>query len=189
MPRPDETGSDVRSMKRRRGGRERLLAVAADMFGAHTLAGTSLQMIADRLGITKAAIYHHFSSRDEIVDALMQPVFADVNAGVARIRQLPVDHQSSAARQFYAEFVVTHRKVISMVYFDRGALKPEDSTRVDRLVCRTAQMLTGREDADSLADGEVLVYGVAALVTRRRDLDDQALLTLVRRILGASQIA
>ncbi|MCK5753751.1 MAG: helix-turn-helix transcriptional regulator, partial [Mycobacterium sp.] len=39
--------------------RDRLTAAAVELFTRHSFAGTSLQMIADELGFTKAAIYHH----------------------------------------------------------------------------------------------------------------------------------
>jgi AcrR family transcriptional regulator len=36
--------------------RQRLIDVAVDLFTRHSFAGTSLQMIADEMGFTKAAI-------------------------------------------------------------------------------------------------------------------------------------
>ncbi len=36
------------------------------------LGAVSMQQIADRVGITKASLYNHFSSRDEIVDAMYE---------------------------------------------------------------------------------------------------------------------
>lgn len=43
--------------------RERVLDAALDLFAAHGVSGTSLQMIADRPGVTKAAVYYQFHSR------------------------------------------------------------------------------------------------------------------------------
>jgi AcrR family transcriptional regulator len=145
-------------------------------------------MIADRLGITKAAIYHHFRSRDEIVGVLMAPVLTDAAAGVERIRALPADSQPTAAREFYADFVVTHRTVISMVFFDRAALAPDVVSQVDRLVDAVAEVLSGGGD-DAIAAGEVLIYGIAALVTRRQELEDDALMSLIARTMtGAAAV-
>jgi AcrR family transcriptional regulator len=47
----------------------RVLAAALDLFAEHGVSGTSLQMIADAIGVTKAAVYHQFKSKDEIVIA------------------------------------------------------------------------------------------------------------------------
>ena len=53
--------------------RERILAVAQELFIEQGYDGTSLREIADRLGFTKAALYYHFRSKDEILVALIEP--------------------------------------------------------------------------------------------------------------------
>jgi AcrR family transcriptional regulator len=53
--------------------RDRILAVASELFIAQGYNGTSLREIADRLGFTKAALYYHFQSKEEILAALVQP--------------------------------------------------------------------------------------------------------------------
>jgi AcrR family transcriptional regulator len=50
--------------------RERILDVALDLFTEKGFDGTSLREIAERLGVTKAALYYHFASKDEILLAL-----------------------------------------------------------------------------------------------------------------------
>jgi AcrR family transcriptional regulator len=52
--------------------RERVLDAARDLFAEHGVSGTSLQMIADHLGVTKAAVYHQFHTKDQIVLALVE---------------------------------------------------------------------------------------------------------------------
>jgi AcrR family transcriptional regulator len=138
-------------------------------------------MIADRLGVSKPAIYHHFRSRDDIVATLMQPVLTDAEAAAARLGDLPAVDRPAAARAFYAEFVVRHREVIALVFFDRAALPDDLPATVDRLVDAVAAHLTAGADPDA---GTVLVYGVAALVTRRQHLDDQTLRAAVTAALA-----
>jgi AcrR family transcriptional regulator len=50
--------------------RERILDVALDLFTEQGFDGTSLREIAERLGVTKAALYYHFESKDDILLAL-----------------------------------------------------------------------------------------------------------------------
>ena len=45
------------------------------------MGGTSLQMIADAVGVTKAAVYHQFKTKDEIVIAAAETELAGVAAG------------------------------------------------------------------------------------------------------------
>jgi len=54
---------------------ERLLDVAADMFSKHGYAGVSMRHIAREMGITQAAIYHHFPSKDALYIAAVTFVF------------------------------------------------------------------------------------------------------------------
>jgi AcrR family transcriptional regulator len=46
--------------------RDRIVEVAIDLFARHGYGGTSLRHIAEQLGITKAAVYHHFRTKDDI---------------------------------------------------------------------------------------------------------------------------
>src|SRR6266700_5080217 len=43
----------------------RIIAAASGLFAEHGVGGTSLQMIADAIGVTKAAVYHQFKAKDE----------------------------------------------------------------------------------------------------------------------------
>ncbi len=60
----DEDGSRGASTK------ERILDAALDLFTEKGFDGTSLREIAERLGVTKAALYYHFASKDDILMAL-----------------------------------------------------------------------------------------------------------------------
>jgi AcrR family transcriptional regulator len=54
----------------------RIVNAAVELFGEHGVGGTSLQMIADALGVTKAAVYHQFRTKDEIVVAVAEAELA-----------------------------------------------------------------------------------------------------------------
>ena len=51
---------------------DRILSAALELFGEHGVNGTSYQMVADTLGVTKAAIYHQFKTKDDIVIAVTE---------------------------------------------------------------------------------------------------------------------
>jgi AcrR family transcriptional regulator len=50
--------------------RDRILDVALDLFTDQGFDGTSLREIAERVNVTKAALYYHFESKDDILLAL-----------------------------------------------------------------------------------------------------------------------
>jgi AcrR family transcriptional regulator len=56
----------------------RILQAALDLFAEHGVSGTSLQMIADAVGVTKAAVYHKFKTKEEIVTAVAEMEMAQL---------------------------------------------------------------------------------------------------------------
>src|SRR5262249_40185299 len=60
----------------------RIIEAALDLFAEHGIGGTSLQMIADALGVTKAAVYHQYNTKDEIVLALAPGVLSRLGAAL-----------------------------------------------------------------------------------------------------------
>jgi AcrR family transcriptional regulator len=54
--------------------RYRIQEVARELFTQKGVQRTSLQDIADRLGITKPALYYHFRSREDLVRSILQPL-------------------------------------------------------------------------------------------------------------------
>ncbi|MFB9837217.1 TetR/AcrR family transcriptional regulator [Actinoallomurus acaciae] len=67
--------------ERRSGTRERIQAVAVELFAEHGYDKTSLREIAERLDVTKAALYYHFNTKEDIVVSL----FDDLIAGLDEI--------------------------------------------------------------------------------------------------------
>jgi AcrR family transcriptional regulator len=67
---------------RRSAAQHRILDAALDLFAEHGVSGTSLQMIADAMGVTKAAVYHQFKTKNEIVLAVAETEFAKLEAAL-----------------------------------------------------------------------------------------------------------
>ncbi|BBZ02944.1 TetR family transcriptional regulator [Mycolicibacterium chitae] len=57
---------------------KRVLDAALDLIAQHGVSGTSLQMIADAMGVTKAAVYHQFKTKDEIVVGVTEMELANL---------------------------------------------------------------------------------------------------------------
>ena len=51
--------------------RERIIQAAIDLFASQGYGGTSLRHIAEQLGVTKAAVYHHFRTKDDIARVVL----------------------------------------------------------------------------------------------------------------------
>lgn len=65
--------------------RDRILEVATRLFTEAGYDKTSLREISDELGVTKAALYYHFKSKDDILRALLEPVIEQQRQLIARI--------------------------------------------------------------------------------------------------------
>ncbi|WP_019636883.1 TetR/AcrR family transcriptional regulator [Paenibacillus fonticola] len=57
---------------------EHILSVSAKLFTEKGFEKTSIQDIIDELGMSKGAIYHHFKSKEDILDAVMERQFTYV---------------------------------------------------------------------------------------------------------------
>ena len=95
-------GVSVTSDARRTDTRERILDTAAELFSERGYAATSVRDIAERLDVTKAALYYHFSSKAEILHAL-------ADTPVAAVRELlaqGLDVSTPDARRAYVRAVL-----------------------------------------------------------------------------------
>ncbi|SCE91850.1 TetR/AcrR family transcriptional regulator [Micromonospora chokoriensis] len=62
------------------GTRERIKAVALELFTEQGYEKTSLREIAERLNVTKAALYYHFKSKDDIVASFVEDRLVQIDA-------------------------------------------------------------------------------------------------------------
>lgn len=70
--------------------RQRILDVALDLFTDQGYDGTSLRQIAEQLGVTKAALYYHFESKEDILMALHMRIHDFGRDALVRIGDEPV---------------------------------------------------------------------------------------------------
>ncbi len=62
---------------------ERLLDTAADLFSQQGYAGVSMRDIARAVGITQAAIYHHFTNKDALYIGAITYLFDKLTLGIS----------------------------------------------------------------------------------------------------------
>ena len=71
-------GHQARGEFPRGGTRERIQAIALELFAEQGYEKTSLREIAERLGVTKAALYYHFKSKEDIVRSFVEDYRAEL---------------------------------------------------------------------------------------------------------------
>jgi AcrR family transcriptional regulator len=77
--------------------RERILDVALDLFVEHGYEGASLRQIAEIMGFSKAALYYHFASKDDLLLALHLRLHQFGEVAVAQLAASPREPASWAA--------------------------------------------------------------------------------------------
>ncbi|KPM55311.1 TetR family transcriptional regulator [Frankia sp. R43] len=159
-------------------GREKLRATALDLFADRGVSGTSLQMIADAMGVTKAAVYHHFRSKDEIVLAVVRPAL-DQLAEVAAVAESKRSRsaQVEAVIGGLADLVIENRPLYGLMQGDPTcAAILRDRSDYPALAERLMTLLTGpRPDVGALMAAGMLLAGLrgAGLDPRVTALDDE----------------
>jgi len=170
--------------------RSRILDVALDLFAEHGFEGTSLQQIADRLGFTKAALYYHFRSKDDLLEALVRPAAEKMEELLAR-HEACRDTRARRGRFFedYLDYLIGHRRLIAYISRDLailahpsfaadalarkervigllagGALDFVSEVRVSMVVGGIQAAIATHPDADACALREALRAGAMALV-------------------------
>jgi len=69
--------------------RTELIAAARDVFGELGYGATSTEEIVARAGVTKGALYHHFSGKDDLFQAVYEQVELEVASRVAEVFMTP----------------------------------------------------------------------------------------------------
>jgi AcrR family transcriptional regulator len=63
--------------------RERLLASARELFGRDGYEATSIEAVLEAAGVTRGALYHHFASKAQLFDAVLERVNVELAAEAA----------------------------------------------------------------------------------------------------------
>ena len=65
--------------------RARAVSAATKLFAAQGFDATSVQAVADEVGVTKQAVLHHFSSKEQLRHAVLEAILAHWNETLPRL--------------------------------------------------------------------------------------------------------
>lgn len=177
---------------RRGEARERLVAVALELFVRHGVGGTSLQMIADGLGVTKAAVYYQFQSKEDIVWAVVTPALDELAEVAARAEaQRRRSERLGTALEGVVDLVVRNRRVMGIILADPAVSRLVREHHVlFSLEERINAIITGPDPSPEALVNAAMVSGglmAAGMDPRLAGLDDDVLhrhlLDTARRLL------
>jgi AcrR family transcriptional regulator len=125
----------------------RTLRAALGLFAEHGVSATTYQMIADAVGVTKAAIYHQFKTKDDLVIAVAELELARLDDALEAAESLD---GGDDAREFLLNRVidhaVDHRRAANTLQFDPVLVRLlSDHKPFQQFIERLYGMLVGDE--------------------------------------------
>jgi AcrR family transcriptional regulator len=120
---------------------------------------TSLQDIADKLGITKPALYYHFASREDLVRSILVPLIDEGDQFVADQER----HDDTDVRELlegYFDFHYRHREDLVLVLAELTALA--DLGLIDKVLAwrdRLGKLVFGPNPTLAQSTRAVVAFG------------------------------
>jgi AcrR family transcriptional regulator len=182
---------DDRPVARRSAAQIRVLDAALDLIAENGVSGTSLQMIADRIGVTKAAVYHQFKTKEEIVIALTERELAGLEDA---LEAAEAEDNRSRAREVLltrvVDLAIERRRVASVLQFDPVIVRLlAEHEPFQRFIDRLYSAMLGEETGARARVHAAMLSGVISVAVMHPlvvDIDDETLrgelLQTMRRI-------
>jgi AcrR family transcriptional regulator len=102
--------------------RQRILDAATELFVDRGYEATSLREIAERVGVTKAALYYHFTSKEELLRALLEPL-EEFQQRLLESMEAPLDRTTWAAASAESiDWLIEHGQLFQLLDHNRGAV-------------------------------------------------------------------
>ena len=164
----------------------RIIEAALALFTEHGVSGTSLQMIADAIGVTKAAVYQQYNTKDEIVLAVAEVAVAGLDEAVTAAeaeRSRARSREVLIARMI--DVAVRSRRMASILHQDPVLVRLLDEHEPFRLVFERLNrvMMGGASDPRARVRAAMLIAGIGGAVIHPLilDLDDESLRSQLRK--------
>jgi len=167
----------------------RVIEAALALFAEHGISGTSLQMIADAIGVTKAAVYHQYNTKDAIVVAVAEVVLTGLESAVTAAE---AERRRTRSREVLVdgmiELAVEQRHVAGILQQDPVMLRfLREHEPFRRVIERVNRVLMGGAcDPRATVLAAAISGAIAGAVTHPlvAELDDASLYLQLRRHVG-----
>jgi AcrR family transcriptional regulator len=164
----------------------RILDAALRLIAEHAVGGTSLQMIADAVGVTKAAVYHQFKTKEQIVIALTERELGGLEEALEAAEAH--DHRTQAREVLLERVIdvaVERRGAASTLQFDPVIVRLlADHEPFQQFIHRLYGVLVDDAAEDARVSAAMLSGAIAVGVLHPlvADIDDDTLRTQLLRI-------
>lgn len=129
--------------------RRRIVDVALELIAAHGFAATTTREIAERIGFTKAALYYHFRSKDDLLAAMVAPAVDDLTALVDMAPLHPSAADRRRVLEGYVDVVEAHRDLVRVLSNDPSINGRTALAAALRIYGRLQQVLSADPEPDA----------------------------------------
>lgn len=156
------------------GRQQRILAAAIDLFTSRGFGGASISEVAMEAGCSKASVLYHFATKDELLQAALQPLKGALDGLLAQLSSTPPAMRTSSGVPALIELCVQHRSLMALM-----AVLPT-SANGEALVPAWAngsvvEMLVGTSRAGTAGTANFAVAAIPAFCRQSASLTDQVL--------------
>lgn len=142
------------------GTRDQILEAALELFTTHGYDATSLREIADRLQLTKAAVYYHFPAKELLLLELTRPFLDGLSRMVTELRSGERSDPESVLAD-YLDLFIEHIDMVGLLGREPATLyHPDIGQRVRSLVTAIQQQLAGPDASASRSVRTACAMGV-----------------------------
>ncbi|GAA1604280.1 hypothetical protein GCM10009789_67830 [Kribbella sancticallisti] len=108
---------------------------ALDLFSTRGYEKTSLREIAEQVGITKASLYYHYSSKQDLLQAIIGTFFDDMRAVFDQVDDQPWSpERERELLGAYLDVVINHRSTGPTILRDIAAVLAAFGDQLDDLI-------------------------------------------------------
>ncbi|MGB3634481.1 MAG: helix-turn-helix domain-containing protein [Rubrobacteraceae bacterium] len=169
----------------RKSRREEILRTALGLFLKKGFDGTPTSEIAAAVGTSKANVYHHFRAKDDLLRALVDPLFEQVEQLVDR------EPEKEKLLEEYLEIMLENHELVAFLGNDLAVLsRPQIGERAARIHDRLLALVAGPEAGlAELVRAEHALGGMRAAVVRFSEISEADLKTVRETSLQAAKTA
>jgi len=121
------------------GTKRLIIDTARHFFSEYSYLGVSMDDIAAKLNITKAALYYHFTGKAEIYEKVLNNVFDDLSLSVAQaLAETTIDKKLYKLIKNYLDFGIEEKNLIKALMLK---LSPADSQITKHVVKLREQII------------------------------------------------
>jgi AcrR family transcriptional regulator len=145
--------------------RAEIRAAALELFSERGVDATSLREIAERIGITKAALYYHYASKDALLGELVDPMFAELRELGDELEGRAVDAGDEAAvravvERFW-ELCLHNRQVMRVLLHNPTVVaRAEIAPKLMHWRARVDAVIVGSDEATDRVRAVVALGGI-----------------------------